>query len=134
SGRGFYRYPDGPRSGAPDPEVLALIDEERARAGITPRSFSKEDIQRRYLAAMINEGANVVHQRIALRPLDVDVTFLYGYGFPRHRGGPMKYADMVGLPNVLADIRAFAAEDPLFWTPSPLLVELVERGANFESL
>ena len=134
SGRGFYRYPDGPRSGAPDPEVLALIDEERARAGITPRSFSKEDIQRRYLAAMINEGANVVHQRIALRPLDVDVTFLYGYGFPRHRGGPMKYADMVGLPNVLADIRAFAAEDPLFWTPSPLLVELVERGANFDSL
>jgi 3-hydroxyacyl-CoA dehydrogenase len=134
SGRGFYRYPDGPRSGAPDPEVLALIDEERARAGITPRSFSKEDIQRRYLAAMINEGANVVHQRIALRPLDVDVTFLYGYGFPRHRGGPMKYADMVGLPNVLADIRAFAAEDPLFWTPSPLLVELVECGANFESL
>ncbi len=134
SGRGFYRYPDGPRSGAPDPEVLALIDEERARAGITPRSFSKEDIQRRYLAAMINEGANVVHQRIALRPLDVDVTFLYGYGFPRHRGGPMKYADMVGLPNVLADIRAFAAEDPLFWRPSPLLVELVERGANFESL
>ncbi|WP_299531762.1 3-hydroxyacyl-CoA dehydrogenase NAD-binding domain-containing protein [uncultured Herbaspirillum sp.] len=134
SGRGFYRYPDGPRSGAPDPEVLALIDEERARAGITPRSFSKEDIQRRYLAAMINEGANVVHQRIALRPLDVDVTFLYGYGFPRHRGGPMKYADMVGLPNVLADIHAFAAEDPLFWTPSPLLVELVERGANFESL
>ncbi|MEN2674264.1 3-hydroxyacyl-CoA dehydrogenase NAD-binding domain-containing protein [Herbaspirillum huttiense] len=134
SGRGFYRYQDGPRSGAPDPEVLALIDEERARAGITPRSFSKEDIQRRYLAAMINEGANVVHQRIALRPLDVDVTFLYGYGFPRHRGGPMKYADMVGLPNVLADIRAFAAEDPLFWTPSPLLVELVERGANFESL
>ncbi|QBP74507.1 3-hydroxyacyl-CoA dehydrogenase [Herbaspirillum huttiense] len=134
SGRGFYRYPDGPRSGAPDPEVLALIDEERERAGITPRSFSKEDIQRRYLAAMINEGANVVHQRIALRPLDVDVTFLYGYGFPRHRGGPMKYADMVGLPNVLADIRAFAAEDPLFWTPSPLLVELVERSANFESL
>ena len=134
SGRGFYRYSEGPRSGAPDPEVLALIDEERARAGITPRSFSKEDIQRRYLAAMINAGANVVHQRIALRPLDVDVTFLYGYGFPRHRGGPMKYADMVGLPNVLADIRAFAAEDPLFWTPSPLLVELVERGADFESL
>ncbi|BEV14183.1 3-hydroxyacyl-CoA dehydrogenase NAD-binding domain-containing protein [Herbaspirillum sp. DW155] len=134
SGRGFYRYAEGARNGTPDPEVLALIDEERARAGITPRHFSQEDIQRRYLAAMINEGANVVHQRIALRPLDVDVTFLYGYGFPRHRGGPMKYADMIGLPNVLADIRAFAAEDPLFWTPSPLLVELVERGANFDSL
>jgi 3-hydroxyacyl-CoA dehydrogenase len=75
-----------------------------------------------------------VHQGIALRPLDVDVTFLHGYGFPRYRGGPMKYADMVGLPAILADIRAFAEEDPLFWTPSPLLVALVERGASFESL
>ena len=84
--------------------------------------------------AMINEGANVVHQRIALRPLDVDVTFLYGYGFPRFRGGPMKYADMVGLPKVLADIQEFAKQDPVFWKPSPLLVELVERGADFASL
>jgi 3-hydroxyacyl-CoA dehydrogenase len=83
---------------------------------------------------MVNEGANVVHQRIALRPLDVDVTFLYGYGFPRHRGGPMKYADTVGLAKVLADIREFAKEDPLFWQPSPLLVDLVERGADFASL
>ena len=67
---------------------------------------------RRYMAAMINEGANVVHQGIALRPLDVDVTFLYGYGFPRYRGGPMKYADTVGLATILADIREFAKEDP----------------------
>ena len=89
---------------------------------------------RRYMAAMVNEGANVVHQGIALRPLDVDVTFLYGYGFPRHRGGPMKYADTVGLPKVLADIREFAKQDPLFWQPSPLLVDLVERGADFSSL
>ncbi|MBV8623283.1 MAG: enoyl-CoA hydratase/isomerase family protein [Herbaspirillum sp.] len=132
--RGYYLYPDGARTGTPDPEVLAIIDAERQRAGISPRSFSNEEILRRYLAAMINEGANVVHQGIALRPLDVDVTFLHGYGFPRYRGGPMKYADMVGLPAILADIRAFAEEDPLFWTPSPLLVELVERGANFESL
>ena len=84
--------------------------------------------------AMINEGANVVHQRIALRPLDVDVTFLYGYGFPRHRGGPMKYADTVGLAKVLADIREFSKQDPVFWKPSPLLVDLVERGADFASL
>ena len=83
---------------------------------------------------MINEGANVVHEGIALRPLDVDVTLLYGYGFPRYRGGPMKYADQIGLPHILADIRRYAEEDPLFWQPSPLLVELVERGANFDSL
>jgi 3-hydroxyacyl-CoA dehydrogenase len=86
------------------------------------------------MAAMINEGANVVHEGIALRPLDVDVTLLYGYGFPRYRGGPMKYADSVGLAKILADIREFAKEDPLFWRPSPLLVELVERGADFASL
>ncbi len=132
--RGYYLYPEGARTGVPDPEVLAIIDAERERAGIEPRAFTEEEIMRRYMAAMINEGANVVHQRIALRPLDVDVTFLYGYGFPRHRGGPMKYADTVGLPKVLADIREFAKEDPLFWQPSPLLVELVERGANFDSL
>jgi len=134
TGRGFYLYPAGSRSGSPDPEVEAIVDAERQRAGITPRTFSDEEIMRRYMAAMINEGANVVHQRIALRPLDVDVTFLYGYGFPRYRGGPMKYADTVGLPKILADIREFAKEDPLFWQPSPLLVELVERGEDFASL
>lgn len=132
--RGYYLYPEGARTGTEDPEVLAIIDAERQRAGIAPRSFTDDEIMRRYMAAMINEGANVVHERIALRPLDVDVTFLYGYGFPRHRGGPMKYADTVGLANVLADIREFAKQDPLFWKPSPLLVELVERGADFASL
>ncbi|WP_193615709.1 3-hydroxyacyl-CoA dehydrogenase NAD-binding domain-containing protein [Massilia sp. YMA4] len=134
TGRGFYRYPEGARQGVPDPEVEAIIDAERQRAGVTPRPFSDDEIVRRYLAAMINEGANVVDQGIALRPLDVDVTLLHGYGFPRHRGGPMKYADMVGLPQVLADIQRYAEDDPLFWRPSPLLLRLVERGANFDSL
>lgn len=134
TGRGFYLYPDGARHGTPDPEVLAIIDAERQRAGVTPRPFSAEDIQRRYLAAMINEAANVLHQGIALRPSDIDMVFLSGYGFPRHRGGPMHYADRVGLANVLADIRAFAKEDPAFWKPSPLLVELAESGRDFASL
>ena len=134
TGRGYYLYPDGARVGTPDPEVEAIIDAERERAGKSPRSFSDAEIVRRYLAAMINEGANVVHQKIALRPLDVDVTFVHGYGFPRYRGGPMHYADTVGLPTILADIREFAKEDPLFWQPSPLLVELVDKGANFASL
>lgn len=134
TGRGFYLYPDGARVGTPDPEVLAIIDEERRRAGVTPRPFTHEDIQRRYLAAMINEAANVLHQGIALRPSDVDVVFLSGYGFPRYRGGPLHYADSVGLDRVLADIRSYAEEDPAFWKPSPLLVQLVESGRNFASL
>ena len=77
TGRGFYLYPDGARQGEPDPEVLALIDEERRRAGGSPRAFCQDEIQRRYLAAMINEAANVLREGIALRPSDIDVVFLY---------------------------------------------------------
>lgn len=134
TGRGFYLYPQGARIGQPDPEVLAIVDAERAKKGVTPRSFTAEEIMRRYMAAMVNEGAKVVGEGIALRPLDVDVTFISGYGFPRHRGGPMKWADMQGLPKVLADIEAFAKEDALFWKPAPLLQKLVAEGKNFESL
>ncbi len=134
TGRGWYLYPEGARTGTPDPEVLAIAAAERQRVGITPRAFTHEEILRRYLAAMVNEGARVVQEGIALRPLDVDVVFLSGYGFPRHRGGPMKWADTVGLERILADIREFAEQDPLFWQPAPLLVELVAKGANFDSL
>ena len=134
TGRGYYLYPQGSRAGVPDPEVEAIITAERERAGVTPRSFTDEQIVRRYLAAMVNEGANVVYEGIALRPLDVDVTFVHGYGFPRWRGGPMKYADSVGLAQILADIKEFAKEDPMFWKPSPLLEDLVARGADFDSL
>ena len=104
--------------------------------GVSAESLAETAVGevRRYLAAMINEGAKVVHEGIALRPLDVDVTFVAGYGFPRHRGGPMKYADTVGLPQVLADICEFAKEDALFWRPSPLLLDLVERSKDFDSL
>ena len=83
---------------------------------------------------MINEGAKVVEEGIALRPLDVDVTFVAGYGFPRYRGGPMKYADMVGLDRILANLREFSREDPLFWQPAALLEKLVAEGRKFESL
>ena len=134
TGRGFYLYPQGARVGQPDPEVLAIVDAERAKKGITPRPFTADEIMRRYMAAMVNEGAKVVQEGIALRPLDVDVTFLSGYGFPRWRGGPMKWADMTGLDKVLADIRAFEKEDPLFWKPAPLLEKLVAEGRNFDSL
>jgi 3-hydroxyacyl-CoA dehydrogenase len=134
TGRGWYRYPEDSRTGEEDPEVLALIDEERRHAGATPRAIGEDEILSRYLAAMINAGADVVNDGIALRPLDVDVVLMLGYGFPRHRGGPMAYADEVGLPKVLADIRRFAEDDARFWKPSPLLVRLADEQRNFASL
>ncbi|MEG0719766.1 MAG: 3-hydroxyacyl-CoA dehydrogenase NAD-binding domain-containing protein [Comamonas sp.] len=134
TGRGFYLYPQGARVGQQDPEVLAIVDAERAKKGVTPRKFTPEEIMRRYMAAMVNEGAKVVQEGIALRPLDVDVTFISGYGFPRHRGGPMKWADMQGLDKILADIKTFEQEDPLFWKPAALLEKLVAQGQNFDSL
>lgn len=134
TGRGFYLYPQGARVGQPDPEVLAIVDAERAKKGVTPRKFTPEEILRRYMASMVNEGAKVVEEGIALRPLDVDVTFISGYGFPRYRGGPMKWADMQGLDKVLADIKEFEKEDPLFWKPAALLEKLVAEGKNFDSL
>ena len=134
TGRGWYLYPEGARTGQNDPEVLAIVDAERTKKGLTPRAFSHEEIMRRYMAAMVNEGAKVLEEGIALRPLDIDVTFLSGYGFPRYRGGPMKWADMTGLDKVLADIREFAKEDAQFWQPAELLQKLVAEGKNFDSL
>lgn len=134
TGRGWYRYEPGSNHGQQDPDVLEIVARERVRAGITPRPFSTEEIMRRYLAAMINEAANLLEEGIALRPRDVDVVLLAGYGFPRYRGGPLYYADNIGLPQILGDITAFAAEDPQFWRPSPLLIRLVEQGQTFASL
>ncbi len=134
TGRGVYIYDQSSRGGREDPEVLEIIDRVREDKGIEPKSFTEEEIMRRYFAAMVNEGARIVEEGIALRPLDVDVAMLYGYGFPRWRGGPMKQADIIGLDKLLADIREFEEKDPEFWRPAKLLVDLVERGENFDSL
>ena len=86
------------------------------------------------MAAMINEGANVVHEGIALRPLDVDITFIHGYGFPRFRGGPMLYADMIGLPKVVEMMKQYQQnphDDAKFWEPAPLLAKLAAEGKTF---
>ena len=134
TGRGFYIYEDGSRIGKPDPEVLEIIETIRTEKGITPKALDEDGIMRRYMAAMINEAAGVVEEGIALRPLDVDITMIYGYGFPRWRGGPLKYADMTGLETILNDIKDFSSEDPEFWTPAQLLVDLVARGQTFDDL
>ncbi|MBB96469.1 MAG: 3-hydroxyacyl-CoA dehydrogenase [Rhodobacteraceae bacterium] len=135
TGKGYYDYAAGPKARVPNPEVMPLVEAERAAQGITPRDFTDDQIVRRYMAAMVNEAARVVGEGIARRPLDVDVTLLYGYGFPRYRGGPLKWADMEGLPGLLADIRTWAAEeDDHFWQPAPLLEQLVAEGRCFEDL
>lgn len=134
TGHGYYIYDDGSLKGCPDPDVEQIVAEARIDEGITPRDFTNDEIVRRYMAAMINEGARVVADGIAQRPLDVDVVFLYGYGFPRWRGGPMHYADAQGLDKILADIRKFADDDDHFWKPAPLLEQLVAEGRNFNSL
>ena len=134
TGHGYYIYEKGTRTGRPDPRVEEIIAQARKEAGTRPRTFTDDEIVHRYMAAMVNEGARVVEEGIAQRPLDVDVVFLYGYGFPRWRGGPMKYADMRGLDSILSDIRTFAETDDHFWSPAPLLEQLVAEGRNFDSL
>ena len=130
TGQGYYTY-EG-RKGTPNEAIVPLI--EAARGDRLQQSWMPEMIQRRYMAAMVNEAAKVVGEGIAARPLDVDVTLLYGYGFPRWRGGPMLWADMEGLPGLLSDIQAWAKDDPYFWQPAPLLEQLVAEGRTFSDL
>ncbi len=134
TGRGYYIYDDETPNGRPDPEIDEIIAAERAEKGISPREFTDEEIVERYMAAMINEAARVVGEGIARRPLDVDMVFLFGYGFPRWRGGPLYYADQIGLDKVLATIQAAAQEDAWFWQPAPLLEKLAKEGRGFASL
>ncbi|GAA6191569.1 3-hydroxyacyl-CoA dehydrogenase NAD-binding domain-containing protein [Phaeobacter sp. NW0010-22] len=134
TGTGYYVYQAGKRAGVPNPDVMSLIEADRAAQGLTPRDLSDDEIVRRYMAAMVNEAAKVVGEGIAHRPLDVDVTLLYGYGFPRYRGGPLKWADMVGLPSLLSEMQDWAKEDGYFWQPAPLLEKLVAEGRTFDDL
>ena len=118
----------------PNPDVMDFIKAERSEKGITAQEFSHADIVRRYMAAMVNESAKVVGEGIARRSLDVDMTLLFGYGFPRYFGGPLMWADIVGLEGMLNDIKAYGADDPDFWAPAPLLEKLVAEGRSFSDL
>ena len=132
SGRGWYDYSgDAP---VPTAEVADIVAEERARAGVTPRDFADAEIVERYVAAMIAEGARVVAEGIALRPIDVDAVLLFGYGFPRFRGGPMFHADHVGAAALVRRIEGYAAEDPQFWRVPDLLARMAADGATFAAL
>ncbi|MFN0119575.1 MAG: 3-hydroxyacyl-CoA dehydrogenase NAD-binding domain-containing protein [Blastocatellia bacterium] len=130
TGAGWYKY-DENRKPAPDPETEKIIHEVRAETGITPRAFTKEEIIERTLYALINEGAKILEEGFALRAVDIDIIYLNGYGFPVWRGGPMKYADTVGLAKVLERICEFHVRQGEYWKPAPLLQKLVEEGKTF---
>jgi len=130
TGAGWYRY-DEQRQPHHDPEVDRIVAECRNAAGITPREISAEEIVERTIYTLVNEGARILEEGIALRPVDIDIIYLSGYGFPAYRGGPMFYADTVGLKKVYDRIREFEARHGKLWAPAPLLKNLAEQGKTF---
>ena len=131
TGRGFSRY-DADRRPLPDPETAALIEAVAREAGIERRHIAQEEILDRCLFALVNEGAKLLGEGIALRAVDIDVVYLNGYGFPSWRGGPMFYADTIGLSQVLARIQEFEARHGSdLWSPAPLLTRLAAGGRTF---
>ena len=136
TGAGWYRYEPGAREAIPDPAVDAMIAAYRVEKAITPRAIGDDEIVERCVYALLNEGARIVEEGIAQRASDVDIVYLTGYGFPRHRGGPLFHADTVGLANVVASMGRFAANphgDPGFWKPAPLLARRASEGATFNA-
>ena len=134
TGAGWYDYVPGKRDAIPSPLVVDMIAKHRSELGITPRKIDDDEIVQRLVYALVNEGAKIVEEGIALRASDIDMVYLTGYGFPLYRGGPMNYADTVGLFNVVASMRRFAAnplDDAAFWQPAPLLVRLAAEGKSF---
>ena len=130
TGAGWYKY-DENRRPTHDPEVDKLIEQVRAEIGRTPREISAEEIVERTIYALVNEGARILEDGYALRSVDIDIIYINGYGFPAYRGGPMWYADTVGLKKVYERIREFEKEHGALWTPAPLLRQLAEEGKTF---
>ncbi|MFY0619606.1 3-hydroxyacyl-CoA dehydrogenase NAD-binding domain-containing protein [Shimia sp.] len=132
TGKGYYVY-DG-RETHENPDLNVILDAERTKAGCAPRTFSDDDIVDRYMTAMISEAARVVEDGIALRPVDVDVVFLMGYGFPRFRGGPLHYADSIGAAALVERIESYAKEDAHYWQVPALLQQMAESGSTFADM
>ncbi len=131
TGAGWYKYEGGSRNRIPDPLVEAMAQDEAAKRGITRAPIADEEILARVTTALANEGARVLEDGFALRASDIDVIYCYGFGFPRRRGGPMFYADTVGLPVVLERVRAYRARFGDYWQAAPLLERLVAEGRGF---
>jgi 3-hydroxyacyl-CoA dehydrogenase len=130
TGEGWYKY-DENRKPTGDPVVTTLIDLLAREAGIERRAIGNDEIIERTIYALVNEGARILEEEIALRSVDIDIVYLNGYGFPAWRGGPMFYADTVGLKNVLAKIEEFEKKHGELWAPAPLLKKLAQEGKTF---
>jgi 3-hydroxyacyl-CoA dehydrogenase len=133
TGAGWYRYEAGSRNPIPDPLIEDLADQEARRRGITRGSVSDDEILARITTALANEGARVLEDGFAIRASDIDVIYAHGFGFPRYRGGPMFYADTVGLDIVLARLKEYRARFGDYWAPAPLIEKLASEGRGFYS-
>ncbi len=136
TGAGWYDYVAGKRDAIPNAEVVQMIEDYRKAQGITPRKISDEEIVQRLVYSLVNEAARILEDGIASRASDIDMVYLMGYGFPIYRGGPMNYADQVGLFNVVQAMKRFAQnplDDAKFWEPAPLLARLAAEGKTFNS-
>lgn len=133
-GLGFYHYIASTEKGENDPEVIAMIRGARILKGIQARRVRADEIQRRCLAAMVNEGARLLREGIAVRPSDIDMVMIHGCCFPRWRGGPMMAADLKGLLNIQGDLKDYAQENADFWAPEPVFQQLIKNGDGFSDL
>ncbi len=134
TGAGWYDYVPGKRDAIPNAEVVKMIEDHRKSLGITPRKISDEEIVQRLVFSLVNEAAHILEEGIANKASDIDVVYIFGYGFPVHRGGPLNYANEVGLFNVVQAMNRFAKnplDDAKFWTPAPLLAKLAAEGKSF---
>jgi len=135
TGKGTFLYEEGSRKPIPDPEVDAIIEDEARKLGVERREISAKEIIERCIYGLVVEGTRILEEGIASRSADIDVVWMNGYGFPRHRGGPMHYADTVGLDKVYATVCEFSERfGPMYWEPPKLLKELAESGKRFSDL
>jgi 3-hydroxyacyl-CoA dehydrogenase len=130
SGAGWYKY-DAERRAMPDPEVIEMVRKLTADAGIAQREISDDEILERCVYMLVNIGARILEEGYALRAGDIDTVYVNGYGFPSYRGGPMWYADTVGLKKVYARVSEFHKQHGERWEPAPLLKKLAEEGKTF---
>jgi 3-hydroxyacyl-CoA dehydrogenase len=134
TGAGWYDYVPGKRDAIPNAEVEQMIADHRASLGIAPRQISDEEIVQRLVFSLVNEAAHILEEGIANKASDIDIVYIFGYGFPVYRGGPLNYANEVGLFNVVQAMKRFAKnplDDANFWQPAPLLAKLAAEGATF---